>query len=103
MLTRGLMNGWIVSVSFRRPFFPALINAEQIAGLIMMATNKDALRTIISVRGINPMNCPIMPGQNNNGENAAQVVIVDVMTGQATSDAPRRADSILDNPSMRLR
>ncbi len=37
------------------------------------------------------MNCPMMSGQYINGQNAASVVNVEVVTGQATSAAPSRA------------
>ena len=43
---------------------------------------------MITVMGRYFMNSPTRPGQNINGRNAATVVAVDVMTGQATSPAP---------------
>ncbi len=69
----------------------------------MIATNSEALKVMISVLGRNPMNCPMMPGQNISGAKAAQVVSVEVITGQATSAAPRREASMRDNPSVRFR
>ena len=79
------------------------MNTEQIAGLITMATNSDADSTRISVRGRKPMNCPMTSGQYSSGQNATSVVRVEVITGQATSLAPRRAASRRDNPSVRRR
>jgi hypothetical protein len=82
---------------------PGLMNTEQIAGLITIATNSDADSTTISVRGRKPMNWPMMSGQNSSGQNATSVVSVEVITGQATSPRPRRAASLRDSPSVRRR
>ena len=49
-----------------------LMKAEQTAGLMTMATNSEANSTMISVRGRNPMNWPMMSGQKSSGEKAAQ-------------------------------
>jgi hypothetical protein len=50
----------------------AWMNTEQIAGLITIATNSEASSTTISVRGKEPMNWPMMSGQNSSGQNATR-------------------------------
>ena len=94
------MNQWGFSCASRGR---AWMNTEQIAGLITMATNSEADSTTISVRGRKLMNCPMMPGQNSRGQKATSVVSVDVITGQATSLAPRRAASVRGSPRVRSR
>ena len=57
-------------------------------GLITNATNKEEARTIINVMGKNFINSPIIPGHKASGMNAATVVAVDDIIGQATSPTP---------------
>ncbi len=54
-------------------------------GTITNATNNDEESTIIKVIGNKPIKLPIIPGQNISGKNAANVVAVDAIIGQATS------------------
>ena len=49
------------------------------------------------------MNSPKIPGQKKKGTNAATVVNVDVVMGQATSAVPALAASILLSPIIRWR
>jgi hypothetical protein len=57
-------------------------------GFMTKATNKDELKTIINVIGKYFMNSPMRPGQIAKGKNAASVVAVEAMMGQATSPTP---------------
>ena len=63
------------------------------------ATNKEELNTIISVIGSHCMNFPIIPSHMIKGKNAARVVAVEAIIGQATSPTPCFAACILGIPS----
>ena len=52
------------------------------------ATKSEEAKTIISVIGRNFMNSPMIPGHSAKGINAATVVAVDDIIGQATSPTP---------------
>ena len=54
---------------------------------------------MITVMGRYFMKSPMMPGQNIRGENAAIVVTVEVITGQATSAVPSMAAATLVLPA----
>ena len=69
------------------------------AGLITNATNREELNTMISVIGRYFMNSPIIPGQIASGINAASVVAVEAIIGQATSPTPYLAASNALMPS----
>ena len=58
-------------------------------GVITSATNKEEARTIISVFGKTLINCPVIPSHISRGKNAASVVSVDEMIGNAISLTPR--------------
>ncbi len=64
------------------------INKEVKTGLITNATNKDELNTMMSVIGRYFIKLPMIPGQKASGINAARVVAVEAIIGQATSPAP---------------
>ena len=64
------------------------INIAVITGLITKATNKEADSTMMRVMGRYFINSPIKSSQKIKGKNAAKVVSVDVMIGQATSPTP---------------
>ena len=57
-------------------------------GLITKAMKRDEDKTMMRVIGRYFMNSPMMPGQIARGRNAASVVAVDAMMGQATSPTP---------------
>ena len=65
----------------------SVIKSTANTGLITKATNKEANNVKIKVIGINFINSPIIPGQNNNGKNGAIVVNVPENTGTITSPA----------------
>ena len=52
-------------------------------GMKMSAIRSEALNVASKVTGRNFMNSPTTPGQNSNGMNAAKVVAVDAVMGQA--------------------
>ena len=64
-----------------------------------MATNKEDPKTTDRVIGKYFMNCPITPGHRPNGINAATVVAVEMMIGNAISPIPFLAASIRLMPS----
>ena len=81
------------------PFSPTRMKAAVRTGFMTKATNKDELKTIINVIGKYFMNSPMRPGQMAKGKNAASVVAVEAMMGQATSPTPCFAAWIDDFPS----
>ena len=58
--------------------------------------------TTDSVIGKNTINFPILPGHNPKGINAAIVVAVDIIIGNAISDIPFFVASILFRPSFSI-
>ena len=58
---------------------------EEMTGLNTRATNREAIRPMVSVMGRYFMKSPMIPGQNIMGRSAPDVVSVEVITGQATS------------------
>ena len=74
------------------------INLAQSTGFITSAINNEELNTTISVIGRYFIKLPINPGQKANGINAASVVAVEAIIGQATSPVPYFAASSAENP-----
>ena len=68
-------------------------------GLIIRATNSEELKTIIKVIGSHCMNFPTIPSHKISGKNAARVVAVDAIIGNATSPTPCFVASNLGTPS----
>ncbi len=83
------------------PFLPvcARISSEASAGLTISPTKSEASSAVETVCGRKNMKLPQMPGQKNIGLNAATVVKVDAMIGQATSLAPRFAAAFAGIPA----
>src|SRR5690554_1809937 len=75
------------------------INKEVSTGLMTKATKREDDKTMIKVMGRNFMNSPMMSSQKANGKNAARVVNVEVIIGQATSPTPSFAARMEDFPS----
>ena len=67
-----------------------------------IATSKDEPKTTESVIGKKTINFPILPGHNPNGINAAIVVAVEIIMGNAISDIPFFVASTLFNPSFSI-
>jgi len=63
-----------------------------------MATKRLEKRVTIRVMGKYFMNSPMIPGQKSMGKKAARVVIVDPITGQATSPVARIAADTVGTP-----
>ena len=61
-------------------FLPKIL---PITGMNTSATIKDEPNTAIKVIGIYCINCPTIPGQNNKGAKAANVVAVEAVIGHA--------------------
>ena len=78
-------------------------NKAHSVGTMIRPTNSDDESVMIRVRGKNFMNSPTMPGQNVIGKNAANVVAVDAMIGQATSPVAIFAASFRSYPCSRKR
>ena len=57
-------------------------------GLMTKAMNSEEDKTMMRVIGRYFINSPMMPGQMAKGRNAANVVAVEAMMGQATSPTP---------------
>ena len=68
-----------------------------------MATKSDEPSTTDKVIGKYFMNCPITPGHNPSGINAATVVAVEIIIGNAISPIPFLAASIRLIPSWSIR
>ena len=67
------------------------------------AMASDAVKVASRVIGINFMNSPTRPGQNNNGAKAARVVAVDAVIGHAIRFAARAKALLNGSPSRILR
>ncbi len=84
----------IISILFLSGFSPLFdLNINVIAGIRISATNNEDDKTMINVFGKKLIKVPIIPGQNNKGTNAANVVAVDAIIGQAISPTPSLAAS----------
>ena len=59
------------------------------------ATTNDAAKVKINIVGKYTINFPMMPGQNNNGKNGANVVKVPANTGTKTSPAAILAEVVM--------
>jgi hypothetical protein len=73
-------SAFMVSLS---PAPPGLPTRAPTVGTKINAIISDALSVAKRVIGRNFMNSPTMPGQNTSGRNAASVVAVEAMIGQA--------------------
>ena len=67
-----------------------------------IATSKDEPNTTDKVIGKKTINLPILPGHNPNGINAAIVVAVEIIIGNAISEIPFLVASILLRPSFSI-
>ena len=76
-----------------------VINWDTSTELKKIATNKEDPNTIESVIGSIIINCPITPGHSPRGINAATVVAVEIMIGNAISLIPFLAASLRFIPS----
>jgi hypothetical protein len=79
------------------------MNLETKTELKKMATNKDDPKTTDNVMGKYIMNSPITPGHIPRGINAATVVNVETIIGNAISPIPFFAASIRVIPSVSIR
>ena len=63
-------------------------NKLPITGTKIKAIKSEEVKTNIIVMGKYFINCPTIPGQNNNGRKTIKVVAVDEVIGQNILDAP---------------
>ena len=68
--------------------FSTFIKTANKTGLMTKATKREEPKTIINVMGKYCINSPIIPGHKAKGTNAASVVAVEAIMGQATSPTP---------------
>ena len=93
----------------RRMFFIGMslssvfINWDTNTELKKIATNKEDPSTMDRVIGRMTINCPIIPGQSPKGINAATVVAVEIIIGNAISPIPFLAASIRVIPSSSIK
>ena len=81
-------------------FSSTCINCDVSIELMISATNREEPKTIESVIGKITINLPMVPGHKPNGKNAASVVAVEAIIGQAISPKPCLAALILGIPSL---